>query len=60
MSRGRCTAWAVAVTFGRNEAPKILLKALGLLLEVTEAVTAVVGTPLVPGKLALNVCVVWL
>ena len=30
------------------------------LLEVTVAETAVSGTPLVAGKLALNVCVVWL
>ena len=29
-------------------------------VEVTVAVTAVVGWPLVAGKLALKVCVVWL
>ena len=60
MSRGRCTAWAVAETFGRNCDPKIVLNAPGKLFEVTVAATAVYGTPLVAGKLALNVCVVWL
>ena len=60
MSRGRWTAWAVAETFGRNCVPKIVLNAAGKLFEVTVAETAVVGEPLVAGKLAVNVCVVWL
>ena len=49
MSRGRWTAWAVAVTFGRNCDPKIVLNAAGKLFEVTVAATAVSGMPLVAG-----------
>ena len=52
MSRGRCTAWAVAVTFGRNCVFKIVLNAPGKLLEVIVAETAVSGAPVVGGKLA--------
>ena len=52
MSRGRCTAWAVAVTLGRNCVFKIELNAPGKLFDVMVAATAVSGEPLVGGKLA--------
>ena len=57
MSRGRWTATAVAEGFGRKDEPKMALKEPFRLLAVTVAETAVVGCPEVPGKLALNNCV---
>ena len=41
MSRGRWTAWAVAVTFGRKADPRTLPNAPTKLVDVTDAVTAV-------------------
>ncbi len=48
-SRGRWTAWALAVTAGRNCCPQMVLKAPGRLLAVTVAATAVYGDPAVAG-----------
>ena len=52
MSRGRCTAWAVAETAGRNCVRNTLLNAPGRLLDVTVVDIAVVAEPVVGGKLA--------
>ena len=54
MSRGRCTAWAVAETFGSNCVFKIVLNAPGKLFEVTVAETAVSGAPLVGREIGLE------
>ena len=50
MSRGRWTAWAVAVDVREELVPKIVLNAPGKLFEVTVAATAVYGHRWWPGN----------